>query len=392
VSGRPSLRIGQHGKVKRIYLGAGVWLARCRYRDSDGVTRIVQRVGPADEFDKRGKLAEDALIESLTERRPPSGSDAIGLDTLVVVLIDQQIVRLAEDGRSVRTLDTYRYDATKFAKFIAGVRVGEASPARIDAALRSMRTTHGPTMARRARTLLRGALQLAVLNNVLGTNPVRDVQSIRSKAAPKGASALTAEEVRDLLTKLRASQACQQRDLVDPVTLLIATGLRRSELLALRWSDFDADAGTIAVTGKLVRQRGVGLTRIDETKTAAGRRTIPLPSFAVTVLNDRRKRPYVGQQQVIFASSSGSLRDPENFNTAWRAVRDELGMPDVTSHSFRKTVATLIDDAGLSARIGADHLGHAKVSMTQDRYMSRGRIHSQVADLLDRTVTDINDE
>jgi integrase len=101
------------------------------------------------------------------------------------------------------------------------------------------------------------------------------------------------------------------------------------------------------VTGKLVRQRGVGLTRIDETKTAAGRRTVPLPSFAVAVLNDRRKRPYVGQQQTIFASSSGTLRDPDNFTTAWRTVRDELGMPEVTSHSFRKTVATLIDDAGL---------------------------------------------
>ena len=63
-------------------------------------------------------------------------------------------------------------------------------------------------------------------------------------------------------------------------------------------------------------------------------------------------------------------------------------MPDVSSHSFRKTVATLIDDEGLSARIGADHLGHAKVSMTQDRYMSRGRVHTQVADLLDRAVAD----
>ena len=47
---------------------------------------------------------------------------------------------------------------------------------------------------------------------------------------------------------------------------------------------------------------------------------------------------------------------------------------------------------GLSARIGADHLGHAKVSMTQDRYVSRGRVHNQVADLLDRAVSDINDE
>jgi hypothetical protein len=260
MAGRPALRIGQYGKVKRIYLGAGVWMARCRYRDTDGVTRIVQRVGPADEFDKRGKLAEDALIEALAERRPPSGPEAIGIDTLVVVLIDQHIIRLAEDGRSVRTLDTYRYDAAKLAKFITGVRVGEATPARIDAALRSMRHAHGPTMARRARTLLRGALQLAVLNNVIGTNPVRDVQSIRSKAAPKGASALTAEQVRDLLRKMRASEECQRRDLVDSITVLIATGLRRSELLALRWSDFDPDAGTITVTGKLVRQRGVGLT------------------------------------------------------------------------------------------------------------------------------------
>jgi len=60
----------------------------------------------------------------------------------------------------------------------------------------------------------------------------------------------------------------------------------------------------------------------------------------------------------------------------------------VTSHSFRKTVATLIDDEGLSARIGADQLGHAKVSMTQDNYMSRGRVHTQVAELLDRTIND----
>lgn len=80
------------------------------------------------------------------------------------------------------------------------------------------------------------------------------------------------------------------------------------------------------------------------------------------------------------------MRDPDNFAGQWRKIRDELGVPDISSHSFRKTVATLIDDAGLSARIGADHLGHAKVSMTQDRYMSRGRVHNQVAELLDEAV------
>jgi integrase len=50
--------------------------------------------------------------------------------------------------------------------------------------------------------------------------------------------------------------------------------------------------------------------------------------------------------------------------------------------SFRKTVATFIDDEGLSARIGADHLGHTHVSMPQDRYMARGHVHTQVANLL----------
>jgi integrase len=382
------LRIGQHGKITRKYLGGGIWLAQCRFRDTDGVTRRVQRLGPPDEQDKYGKLAADALIEALADRRPPSGADSIGLETLVMTLVDQHIERLTEDGRSPRTLDTYRYTATKLTKFMAGVKVGEASAARLDAALRSMRTAHGAVMARQSRTLLRGALQLAVLNSVLGTNPVRDVQAIKSKEQPRGAQALTADQLRDLLTKLRASKTCRERDLTDPITLLIATGLRRSELLALQWTDFDAGAGTISVTGKVIREKAKGLVRVDETKTAAGRRVIPLPAFAIATLTERRSLPYLGQQSVIFPSTNGTLRDPDNFAGQWRRIRDELGVPDISSHSFRKTVATLIDDAGLSARIGADHLGHAKVSMTQDRYMSRGRVHNEVAELLDQAVTD----
>ena len=50
--------------------------------------------------------------------------------------------------------------------------------------------------------------------------------------------------------------------------------------------------------------------------------------------------------------------------------------------------ATLIDDEGSSARIGADHFGHAKVSMTQNVYMTRGRAHPQVAELLERLISD----
>ncbi len=79
------------------------------------------------------------------------------------------------------------------------------------------------------------------------------------------------------------------------------------------------------------------------------------------MLTARRQLPYLGEQTVIFPSTAGTLRDPNNFGKEWRTVREELGVPVITTHSFRKTVATLIDDDGLSARIGADHLGHSHV-------------------------------
>lgn len=58
----------------------------------------------------------------------------------------------------------------------------------------------------------------------------------------------------------------------------------------------------------------------------------------------------------------------------------------MTTPSFRKTVATLIDDEGLSARIGADRLGNTYISMSQVRHVDRGRVHPQVAELLSRTI------
>ena len=61
---------------------------------------------------------------------------------------------------------------------------------------------------------------------------------------------------------------------------------------------------------------------------------------------------------MISPTTAGTLLDPNNFGRLWRTVRIELGVPEVTTHSFRNTVATLIDDEGLSARIGADQLSY----------------------------------
>jgi hypothetical protein len=108
--GRPQLRIGTHGKIIRVYQGDGVWLARCRYRDLDGVTRVVQRVGPADDYDKHGKLAQDALIEALNERRRLAISGEVTTETKVYDLVERHLTRLEENGRSPATMSTYRYN------------------------------------------------------------------------------------------------------------------------------------------------------------------------------------------------------------------------------------------------------------------------------------------
>ena len=168
--------------------------------------------------------------------------------------------------------------------------------------------------------------------------------------------------------------------------MLIATGLRRSELLGLRWSDVHSEAATVTVSGKLVRVSGEGLKWIPAAKSDAGLRTVALPRFALEMLEKRRNAPYVGEQVMIFPSTAATWRDPNNFGKQWRDAREALGVPEATTHSFRKTVADLIDAEGLSARVGADQLGHSHVSMTQHKYLTRGRIHPQVADLLDRAV------
>jgi integrase len=101
------------------------------------------------------------------------------------------------------------------------------------------------------------------------------------------------------LWTLNTSEYCCKHDLVGPFTLFIATGLRRGELLGLRWGDFDETEGTIAVTGKVERIAGQSPDPVEVTKTAAGRRTLALPSYAVDALRQRRSLPFLGEHPVI---------------------------------------------------------------------------------------------
>lgn len=186
---------------------------------------------------------------------------------------------------------------------------------------------------------------------------------------------MSIEEVRELRAWLTGNVKAKRRDLPDLVAFMVATGLRIGETLAVTWADVDLGRGTVAVRGTVLRIKGKGLIVKPSPKSAAGERTLELPVWATAMLQ-RRAHENAGARAkksapVFPAPLSANLRDPSNTRRGLREAFREADMAGLTSHSFRKTVATLMDEAGLSARLTADQLGHAKPSMTTDVYYGR---------------------
>jgi integrase len=171
--------------------------------------------------------------------------------------------------------------------------------------------------------------------------------------------------------KARGGRAAAGLDLPDLVDFLLATGLRIGEATAVTWPAVDLAAGTVEVRGTVGRIIGEGLVIKPKPKSKAGWRVVELPTWAVDMLRRRLTELPGNDVDVVFPSPFGRLRDPSNAQNRLREVLADLGYQGITSHAFRRTVATLMDLAGLTARAAADQLGHAKVSMTTDVYFGR---------------------
>ncbi len=178
-------------------------------------------------------------------------------------------------------------------------------------------------------------------------------------------------QVYDLRVKLAADQKARNWDLLDFVDLMLATGKRIGETCAITWDALDLDVGTVEIRGTVIRVKGRGLWIKPKPKSRAGYRKLGLPSWVVDMLRCREQQAIPNEWGGVFTSPTGLLRDPSNTQADLREVFHRVGYPWVTSHVFRKTAATLLDEAGVSARKIADQLGHAQVSLTQDFYMGR---------------------
>ncbi len=137
------------------------------------------------------------------------------------------------------------------------------------------------------------------------------------------------------------------------------------------------------VRGTVVRVRGAGLPIKWRAKSRSGHRTLELPGWTIAMLRRRQRNVRPNEWNAVFTAPGGGLRDPSNTQADLRVVFAAASYGWVTSHVYRKTVATLMDAAGLSARQAADQLGHAKVSMTQDNYFGRKIARTGAAGVLE---------
>lgn len=358
---RPPLPIGTYG-VTKTYAAAGVYRSRVRFRDYDGVTRHVERVGPSR------TAAENNLRTALRDRGQAVTGGDVTPDTKISAVALLWLRDLDESDRAIRTKITYRDVWDRHLLSAVGeLRVRDMRVSRVDRVIRDLRAHSGPGTAKHAKVILSGICGLAVRHDALESNPVRDVASARSTT--KREKVVVDEDGMSRLRRhLDGSKRARSLDLIDLVELLSGIGCRIGEALALDWTKVDDKAGTIAIEATVIRVPGEGLTVQTHTKSSAGMRTIAPPAWVMELLVRRHERSH---GPWVFPSTAGTLRDPDNTRKQLREVLAGSEWEGLHPHVFRHLVATRLDAAGLSAREIADYLGHERVSMTQDIYMSR---------------------
>ncbi|MEU7960836.1 tyrosine-type recombinase/integrase [Micromonospora humida] len=382
---RPPLPIGTWGNIRTEKLGPNRYRARARFRDYDGSTRDVEAT------DTTGPAAIRALKVKLRDRAAPN-DDEITRETHISKLASLWLDEITTEERlAPQTISQYEVSVrVSIVPALGNLRIREATVGRIDKFLRKVAEDR-PTAARLAKVVLTQMLALAVRRGALTANPVRDTGRLRNPR--RKVVALETEQLEGVRAAIQRWQQTtpgkpgprHSGDLADIVDLMLATGARIGEILAARWEELNlaAERPTLTICGTIVYLKGKGFFRQDWTKSDAGFRTLVLPRFAVGMLMARKLTAADNPHDAIFASRRGTWLSPQNVRRQWRQARSDAGLEWVTPHTFRKTVATLIDKE-TDAKHAAAQLGHATEQVTNRHYIVKPALAPDSSDILEQ--------
>jgi len=216
--------------------------------------------------------------------------------------------------------------------------------------------------------ILHRAFGHALTWGLISFNPLSGIEPPRAQRTE--IAILSEEHVKDVLRKLRG------RPMYLIAALGLATGMRRGELLALRWKDIDLDRAKLQINRSL-EQTKAGL-RFKSPKTKHGRRSVSVPSSIVAELKAHRRsqtelRLALGlgkdpEDGLVFRRGTSEPLNPNSVSTEWRRLVATLGLPRVSLHAWRHTHASQLIASGMDILRISRRLGHSSPSITLDIY------------------------
>ncbi|MGA8584255.1 MAG: site-specific integrase [Roseiarcus sp.] len=225
-----------------------------------------------------------------------------------------------------------------------------------------------PRTRRHVNRILKSALASAVEQQRLTRNPAASKVGL-PKVERKPASTLTVEQSGRLLAAIRHTTTYW------PVLIALATGMRRGEILALRWKNVELDNGAVRVVESL-EQTKAGL-RFKAPK-AEKARAVPLPRFALAELKDWKRKQAeallrLGVRQdgdtLVCPREDGKPKQPDSLTHEFTyLVGRATDVPRVRFHDLRHSHATQLLSAGVHPKIVQERLGHSTIAITLDLY------------------------
>ncbi len=248
-----------------------------------------------------------------------------------------------------------------------------------------------PRTVRYLHAILHRALKEAVALGLV-------VRNVTDAVAPPKA-ARRAVQSWDVADVRRFLEAAANDHRYSPIWLVaLHTGMRRGELLGLRWQDVDLDASVLRVRQALSVVKGDGGHELifGEPKSRSGRRTIALDTTCVTALQAHRIRqrerrlahgPTWREGDLVFTNEHGGPIEPMNLYHRFVALMAQAAVPRIPLHGLRHTHATLLMKHGVSPKIAAERLGHADITLTLSTYSHvLPQMQQQAADIFDQAV------